>query len=295
MHIVLVDGSRTGLLILHRMLENRCADVALFTDGQEALDYIRATPQADVLITSFELATISGAELCWEVRLLADAGRPIYVIAMSANTDAQHAIAVLDAGADDFMAKPPRPDELAARLRVAERTVHMQRRLIELATLDPLSGILNRRAYREKAEAVQSQLEPGSPLALILMDVDHFKRVNDIYGHDAGDEVIRQLGRLRMPPDALYARLGGEEFGILLPGVPLDGAMSVAEWLRSQIAGIEITIGTETVAVTASFGVACGEHSEGLDDLYRRADAALYHAKHSGRNRVATLTAAFAA
>lgn len=295
MHIVLVDGSRTGLLILHRMLESRGCDVAMFMDGQEALDYIRTTPEVDVLMTSFELATISGAELCWEARLLADAGRPIYVIAMSANTDAQHAIAVLDAGADDFMAKPPRPDELAARLRVAERTVRMQQRLIELATLDPLSGVLNRRAYRDKAEVLIGALPPGAPVSFILFDVDHFKRVNDVYGHDAGDEVIRQLGKLRMPPDALFTRLGGEEFGVLLADVPLEGAMSVADWLRGQIAGIEVPVGAETLSITASFGVAARETNETLDELYRRADAALYHAKHSGRNRVATLTAAFAA
>jgi two-component system cell cycle response regulator len=289
MHIVLVDGSRTGLMIVRNMLDRRGDTVSLFTDGQMALDFIRGTPDVDVLITSFEIATLPGTDLCWEARVLADGGRPLYVIAMSANNDPQHVIGVLDAGADDFMSKPPRQDELMARLRVAERTLTMQRRLIDLATRDPLSGLLNRRAFRDKTDAACHDLPSEAVVSLVLFDVDHFKRVNDVHGHDTGDDVIRAIGRLRAPPDTVFARMGGEEFALLLPDVPLEGAASVADYLRHQISALEIDVPDGQISVTASFGVA--EMPAGGDPaaLYRSADAALYHAKNSGRNRVSTM------
>ncbi|WP_181707599.1 GGDEF domain-containing response regulator [Chthonobacter rhizosphaerae] len=290
MHIVIVDGSRTGLMILYRMIENRGDQISLFTDGQEALDFVRENTDVEVVITSFEVATLSGTELCWEVRVLADKGRPLYVIGMSANTDSEHVIGILDAGADDFMPKPPRPDELNARLRVAERTLVMQRRLIALATMDPLCDILNRRAFFERAEEASASLPPDGVLSMILFDVDHFKRINDVYGHNAGDEVIRSIGQSRMPPDALFGRINGEEFAVVLPDVPLEGAVSVAEYLRDQIAAVTIEAGGETFTVTASFGVAVLNSGETIADTQRRADAALYHAKNSGRNRVSSFT-----
>jgi diguanylate cyclase (GGDEF)-like protein len=292
MHIVLADGSRTGLMIIKRMLDPRGDEVAFFLDGHEALDYILATPQADVLITSFEIGGISGTELCWEARLLADSGRPFYVIAMSSSNDPQHAIGVLDAGADDFMSKPPRPDELAARLRVAERTLMMQRRLIEMATIDALSRLYNRGAFREKYETAVTTIADDDTLSLVLFDIDHFKRINDVYGHDAGDEVIRAIGRLHTPPDTMFARIGGEEFAVVLPGIPIDGAKAVAEHLREQIAAIELPRGEEVIRLTASFGVAELMHGESSNDLYRRADSALYYSKNGGRNLVTSLSSA---
>jgi len=286
MHIVLVDGSRTGLMILQRMLEPRGDQVIYFTDGREAMDYILATPQAEVLITSFEIGGLSGTELCWEARILADTGRPLYVIAMSASNDAQHSISVLDAGADDFMSKPPRQDELNARLRVAERTLIMQRRLIEMATIDPLSGLYNRGAFRQKFDGEIAGTKADAAFSLILFDIDHFKHINDIFGHDAGDEVIRIMGTLRLPPDAHFSRIGGEEFAVILTGIPVEGAISVAEYMREQINVLEIPRGESIIRLTASFGVAEFRVGDTVNDLYRRADAALYHAKNTGRDRV---------
>ncbi len=163
-------------MIIQQMLAPRGEEIALFTDGKLALDYIRETGDVDVVITSFELPGISGTELCWETRVISDAGRPIYVIGMSANNDPQHVVGILDAGADDFMSKPPRADELSARMRVAERTLHMQRRLIELATIDTLSGAANRRHFRELAAKALASLPSDGCLSLILFDLDHFKR-----------------------------------------------------------------------------------------------------------------------
>lgn len=291
MHIVLVDGSRTGLMIIRRLLEPRGDSVADFTDGQDALDYIRAEPAADLLMTSFEIDGISGTELCWEARLIADSGRPLYVIAMSSSTDEQHSIGVLDAGADDFMSKPPNLGELNARLRVAERTLNMQRRLIEMATKDPLSNLFNRRAFREKFEdAIRERATVDGVLSLILLDLDHFKRINDLYGHEAGDEVIRLIGSIQTPPDTIFARTGGEEFALILPDVDLEGARSVAEYMRNQIAALKIKRSDGTIQFTASFGVSELRSGDTDSNLYRRADSALYHSKNRGRNRVCAMT-----
>lgn len=290
MHIVLVDGSRTGLMILQRLIEPRGDRLTYFLDGSDALEFIRDNEDVELVITSFELASLSGAELCWEVRVLADSGRPIYVIAMSGNTDAEHVIGVLDAGADDFMAKPPKPEELGARLRVAERTLTMQRKLIKLATIDELSGLYNRRAFFERAEAIRETTPSDGTFSFILFDIDHFKRVNDVYGHAAGDGVIGRLGSLRLPPDAVLGRIGGEEFAVALPGVPVDGAVAVAEHLRDQIAETPVDTTRGVVSVTASFGVSALQHGDKLSDVLRRADSALYHAKNSGRNRVSSFT-----
>lgn len=290
MHIVVVDGSRTGLMIMQRLIEPRGDEITFFLDGRDALDFIRSTPDVEIVITSFELASLSGAELCWEVRVLADNGRPIYVIAMSANTDAEHVIGVLDAGADDFMSKPPRVDELSARLRVAERTLKMQHKLVRLATIDELSGLLNRRAFLERAEAVRETTPAGGTFSLILFDVDHFKRINDVFGHSAGDSVIQRIGQLKLPPDCLSGRIGGEEFAVVLPDVPPDGAVAVAEHMREQLAGVPVPAASGDVHVTASFGVASLQDGDILLDVMRRADSALYHAKNSGRNRVSSFT-----
>jgi len=288
MHIVVVDGSRTGVLYVQQILEPRAEDVVMFTDGKMALDYIRATPEVEVVVTGLELTGLSGTELCWELRLLANAGRPIYVIAMSANADAQHLIGVLDAGADDFMSKPPKANELSARLRVAERTLRMQRRLIELATIDSLSGLLNRHAFRERAHVAITAMAPEGCTSLIVFDIDHFKGINDRLGHSSGDAVIKSIRTLRIPPDTFLGRIGGEEFALMLPDLPLDGALSVAEHLRQQIENLVIDTAGQRISCTASFGVATMTYGGSPGDLYRRADTALYEAKHTGRNRVCT-------
>src|SRR5207302_5334426 len=131
----------------------------------------------NVLITSVELTSMSGLELCWETRLLSGRDRTIYIILMSSNLDQQHLISALDSGADEFIRKPPVAEELYARLRSAERLLRLQSELIRLASIDPLTGVFNRRAFFEKTE------NAGTSLAAIMFDVDHFKSINDSYGH----------------------------------------------------------------------------------------------------------------
>jgi two-component system cell cycle response regulator len=290
-HIVAVDPSRTTLKALSRVLQVYGHVVHPFLDGQAALDFINADLAVDVLITSGELGAMSGLELCWETRLLCGRDRSIYIMLMSSNSDPKQIVSTLDSGADEFMSKPPVTEELYARLRSAERQLSLQRELIRLAMIDPLTGVCNRRAFFEKATPACGS-ERNTPLATIMFDVDHFKRVNDTYGHDTGDKVLRSIGESMLSEQVLVGRLGGEEFAILLDGVDCQVAAKYAECLRAKLAALGYATTHGNMSVTCSFGVAEWQSGDTIDQLLQRADGALYTAKNAGRNRVVIASSA---
>jgi diguanylate cyclase (GGDEF)-like protein len=253
MHVVVVDPSRTILKAVSRLLESDGHVASAFTGGQDALDFIKETPDVTALITSAELGPMTGIELCWETRLLCGHDRAIYITLMSSNSDRQHLINALDSGADEFISKPPAAEELYARLRSAERLLRLQHELVRLAMTDHLTGLFNRRAFF--AKALQSCLRAtGSELlAAIMFDVDHFKWVNDTYGHDVGDEVLRAIGREVVGDRAIVGRLGGEEFAILLEASNLEAGMTHAEGLRERLAALSFETANGKMTVTCSF------------------------------------------
>ena len=238
MRVVVVDPSRTILKAVSRLLESNGHVVSAFVDGPEALDFIKSTPDVSALITSAELISMSGVELCWETRLLSGHDRAIYIILMSTNPDEKHLINALDSGADEFIRKPPADEELYARLRSAERLLRLQRELIRLATTDPLTGVFNRRAFFDKAQQSRVPAAGSDPRAAIMFDVDHFKRVNDTYGHDVGDQVLRAIGAAAPGERAIVGRLGGEEFAILLEDSNSEAGMEHAEALQAKLAAL---------------------------------------------------------
>ncbi len=286
MRIVLVDPSRTAAKFVSRLLEARDHDVRVFADGHEALAYIKSDPDVGALITTAEPLSISGLELCWETRLVATSQRPIYVIMMSSNNDDDQLTSALDHGADDFLSKPPVPKELYARLRAAERFGTMQRELIRLATTDSLTGMFNRRAFFEKAKVLGERAEAGEPLCAVMVDIDHFKRINDTHGHEVGDHAICAVAQTLMAERGLVGRIGGEEFAVLLDGRRMAEAVGIAERRRVKFEELQIEAGTETVKLTCSFGVSEWRYGDTIDRLLKRADMALYEAKVGGRNRV---------
>ena len=292
MDAVVVDPSRTVLKFVTRLLEARNHQVFPFQDGPEALHYIATHANVDALLTSAELASMSGTEMCQKARRLAGNRRPIYILLMSASHERHNLIEALDGGADDFISKPPNAEELYARLRSAERLGSMQRDLIQMATTDPLTGILNRRAFFEVAEDLCIKSFAQQALPAIMIDIDHFKEVNDIYGHEAGDEAILHVAALTANENAIVGRLGGEEFAMLLPGRSLADAIAVAERLRTQMMALRIDTDQGELSLTCSFGVSEWKPGDTIDLLLRRADIALYVAKSSGRNRVISSTTA---
>lgn len=283
MRVVLVDPSAEAAAHVARLLEARHHEVRTFADGREALAYIQADTKVGAVITGTEPLSISGLELCWEVRLIATAQRPIYVILMAGEHDDQMIVA-LDSGADDFLHTPLAPEELYARLRAAERLARMQSELIWLATTDSLTGTFNRRAFFDKAKEFCARAEAGEPLSAIMVDVDHFKQINDVHGHKAGDEAICAVAQTLSAKAGVVGRLGGEEFALLLQGCRMADAVQLADELRKAVAAL--TVGSARVALTCSFGVSEWRAGDTIDPLLKRADMALYDAKLGGRNRV---------
>src|SRR6266705_3820026 len=262
MRVVVVDPSRTVLKFIARLLATRNHEVRTFFAAREALECVRSDLSVGALITSDELlpmSEMSGIELCWEARLLATCRRPIYIILMSCDRDQHKLIEALDSGADDFIGKPPVAEELYARLRAAERVATMQRELLRLATTDPLTDVFNRRAFFERAAEVCARAEAGGALSAIVFDIDHFKRINDIYGHDVGDKAIRAVAGEAAAEDGIVGRLGGEEFAILLEGRDLGQAIEVGERLRRKIAALQFTTDNGAMTLTCSFGIGAWE------------------------------------
>lgn len=286
MRIVLVEASRTAQKMMTQLLEARGHVVHPFNDGPQAMKYIGSNLNVEALITSLELQSMSGLELCWEARLLSSSRRSIYIILMSSNYDRRKLTEALDSGADDFIAKPVSSEELYARLRAAERIAAMQRDLLRLAATDPLTGVFNRRVFFEEAQRLAADACSGTALCAAMIDIDHFKQVNDVHGHGIGDNVIRAVAHTANAETEVVGRLGGEEFAILEAGQSLLGFTERAEQLRLKIADLRFRTGTQPLQITCSVGVSDWRPGDTIDDLLKRADVALYQAKRTGRNRV---------
>ncbi|MGU3538642.1 GGDEF domain-containing response regulator [Methylobacterium sp. A54F] len=289
MHVVIVDSSRVVLKIVSGLLEPRGHRVDAFTDSEQALAFLAQTPSVRVLITSLEVRPMTGLELCWSARLLAEARRPLYVITMSSARNARNLAEALDSGADDFIEKPPGAEELHARLRAAERLTSMQGELIRLAETDPLTGLLNRRAFFARTRDAADQVGNHGRMAAICVDIDHFKRINDEHGHDIGDAAIQGVARM-LAEDGIVGRLGGEEFAVVLPHKSLDEAEAAARRLCGLARDLRLRGRRGPIRLTCSFGVSEWSEGETVEGLLKRADIALYEAKTGGRDRVVSAT-----
>lgn len=294
MRIAFVDPSPAVQSRAACSLDERGHEVLCFADGANALQGIRADPLIDALITDDGRITesgvgpLSGVELCWEARLLAGKKRPLYILLMAASEDSRAWSEALDCGADDVISKPPATEELYAKLRVADRVVTLQRELIQMATRDPLTGVYNRRAFFEEATEACGEAGQGLPLSVLLIDIDRFKAINDHYGHDVGDQALRAVAHEAARGGMTVGRLGGDEFSILLRGAALPRVVEAAEHLRQRLAQLGLSSPQGLLNLTCSLGASEYEPGDTIDDLMKRADLALYRAKESGRNQVAT-------
>jgi diguanylate cyclase (GGDEF)-like protein len=285
MRIVLVDPSRTVRRIVTDLVQQWKHEVRAFSDGAEALACIQQDDTVRVLITSAELQSMSGVELCVQARAFSGNRRPLYIILMSSNDEFTKCVEALDNGADDFIAKPPIAEELRARLRTADRITSMQCELVRHATTDFLTGLFNRRAFFENANKVFERAKSGHATSAIMIDIDHFKQINDVHGHDIGDAVLKRVAAEIVQLPGIAGRLGGEEFGLLVEN-DLADTVDIAQELRRCVASLKIFAGARAVAVACSAGVAEWKVGDSIDMLLRRADVALYEAKRTGRNRV---------
>jgi two-component system cell cycle response regulator len=267
------------------------------SDAQEAL-FKAAEEDFDLCIVSLGLKNYDGLRLCSQLRSL-ERTRSLPILIVAEVDDRARVLRGLDLGVNDYLVRPIDSHELLARVRTQLRRKRYVDQLrdkvqhsIELALVDPLTGLNNRRFLENHlATVLEAARARSKPVSLMILDIDHFKRVNDSYGHDCGDEVLKAFAdRMRriIRGGDLLCRLGGEEFVIVMPNVSLDTASRIAERARAAVEEELFVVDAAgcAIPVTVSIGLAQSRSEAGADELYRRADQALYRSKSEGRNRV---------
>lgn len=298
--ILIADDDLVSRTIMKGVLASWGYQVLVATNGDEAWDILRLPDAPQLAILDWIMPGKDGSTVCQLVREHAR-DRYTYLLMVTAKSRKEEIVQGLEIGADDYLVKPYEPLELKARLIAGRRILQLQEDLIaareamrERATKDPVTGAWNRGAILEILERELARVErERAPFGVILADLDHFKRVNDTWGHLAGDAVLREavsrFTQLTRQYDCV-GRYGGEEFLILISNHDIDRASQTAERLREAICAEPIRFGGQEIPITASFGVTGygGQGSISVSDLLQKADEALYQAKNGGRNRVVT-------
>ena len=297
MRVLIAEDDFTSRNILTAILKKWGYDPTVTKDGLEAWDVLQRPDAPKLVLLDWNMPGMEGVEVCRRLREN-DSSNPPYVILLTGRGEKSDIVKGLDAGANDYIAKPYDNHELQARIGVGQRMLELQAHLLEardaiehLAMHDTLTGVLNRRAIFErlKAELSRAKREDGR-LSVGMCDLDHFKKVNDTYGHQAGDEVLiafTQCIQANLRDYDCVGRYGGEEFIVIATGSIGKSGDSLYERLRARTADTQIKTKAGTVSITVSFGVATGAGHSTPDAMLAAADAALYQAKADGRNRVA--------
>lgn len=304
--VLIVEASGAGGPSLARAISNEGHDAKVVANGAAALREVCSDAPPDLVLLDLDLPDMDAMKAVQQVKSIR---RPEFlpVIALSQDESRASRVRALRGGADDVVARTCEADEISARIaallriRAEQDLLHRANQELERQSItDPLTGLFNRRYFEyQLAQELERARRRGDPLALLLLDLDHFKRINDRYGHAAGDEVLRAVaGILRGALRRLdvCARWGGEEFAAIMPNTPPEGVAVVCQRLlrtvRNHQALRSIPLdgaarAAETVRFTASVGVAVHRPpgAAQLGDLFRRADLALYRAKRQGRDR----------
>ncbi len=298
MNVLIAEDDPALQHMLRTLLTKWGYEVVVAANGDAAWEILQGQDAPRLALLDWLMPGMDGVEICREARKRS-AQAYCYLLLLSSKGDRVDVVDGLQSGADDYLTKPFHPDELRARLRAGERILMLEDKLVAAqqvlqfkASHDGLTGLLNRGAI---LETLQRELQRGcrekNPLGVLLLDLDHFKSINDQKGHDVGDEVLREASRRMLASVRSYdavGRYGGEEFLILVPGCNSANACDRAEQIRVAIAGSPIETLGGLVRVSASIGVASAVDGASweADALVHAADVALYRAKRNGRNRV---------
>ncbi len=305
--ILVVDDDRLSLRIMEKNLANKGYAVVTAENGVTAFEQLEGDKDISLVITDWNMPLMDGVELCRKARVL-KRSRYLPLILLTARGEKQDLIEGLNAGADAFISKPMDFSELQAHLKVSERIIDLEAKLAdqfqklkeahdrieEIAHKDELTNLANRRFIMELLDKEISRcIRYGNPLSAFILDIDHFKRVNDEHGHLSGDKVLRQIGSIlstTVRDTDRVGRYGGEEFLGFLPETDIQGAVIQAERLRCQVAECPFIVEEgKILQLTVSIGVAQYDISnDTIETFLSRADEALYQAKQSGRNKVNT-------
>ncbi|MGA2358726.1 MAG: diguanylate cyclase [Terriglobales bacterium] len=303
MQALVVDDSAVYRKLIGDHLRSWGFGVTLAESGSEAGRILEQPDAPKLVLLDWVLPDLDGIELCQRIRQAGSSSPYTYVILLTSKEGRQNMLQAMQAGADDYLAKPFDELELKARLLVGKRILDLQEQLVSAresmrhaATHDSLTGLTNR---GEILAMLERELERArrerKPVAVILCDVDHFKNVNDTLGHLFGDEALREIGRRLRAQLRVYdgvGRYGGEEFLMVLPSCDLPNALLRANELREIIANTPVVCSGEERLITMSMGVAVSacEGKNEVEMLLNQADAGLYKAKEKGRNRIEHFT-----
>lgn len=294
MRILIADDSLTSRTMLAGVLRNIGHEVVETVNGSDAWKELQKPDAPDLAILDWMMPKLDGLEVVRRVRSL-QSRRPTYLIIVTSKGDKADIVTGLNTGANDYLAKPFDHGELRARVEVGCRMIELQRELMETrnalayeAMHDYLTGILNRRAIEaELSRELCRERRRHDGLVIGILDIDHFKKINDTYGHAVGDEAI--CGLVHLVQNCLrdydhFGRFGGEEFLVISSGVKESDAPNVFERMRLTVAYNPIPTQAGDIRITVSIGLKIAHKNETLDQLIMAADAALYKAKRDGRN-----------
>jgi diguanylate cyclase (GGDEF)-like protein len=301
--ILVVDDVKLNLQIIANILDKVGYDVTLVSNGYQALERVESA-HPDLILLDLMMPEINGLEVCEKIQAnpeLAD----IPIIFLSASQEQEHLLTAFEKGAVDYVTKPFHAAELLARVKMhlelkysrqklkklLEEQISLVQELERLAHTDALTGIWNRRYLMMIAEQeINRSQRYKVNFSILLLDIDHFKKINDTYGHNIGDEVIIFMTKVvieSLRTSDSFGRFGGEEFVVFLPETDIDEAQIVAERIRENLYNKSITVEDKQVSITVSVGVSSYSLGDkNIDVILQRADQALYQAKNQGRNRV---------
>ncbi len=298
MKILIAEDDKITRSLLVRWVQRWGYEVVLAEDGVQALQMLLSDHSIQLCVLDWMMPGMSGPEVCRQLR--SERYEPyVYTTLLTSKSETDDVVEGLKSGADDYIHKPCHPLELEVRLRVGRRLIELQTNLIETreqlrheASHDALTQMYNRGAIVEQlARRVEQSRKANRYLGVVMLDVDHFKVINDTYGHAAGDEVLREVARRLssvLREGDVGGRYGGEEFLLVLDDCNLEYGIELSERLRSSLDAAPVQVGPLSIPISASFGIASSSQAVSADPelLSRAADAAMYRSKRGGRNRV---------
>ncbi len=288
--VMVVDDAMMMRNTAKKILENQqFGKVYVAAHGEEALSYFENDPDIKLVLTDYNMPVVNGLELTTELRNRFSKNH-LGIIALTGANEEGIASAFLKHGANDFVTKPFVKEELICRVNNLIESLENIQIIANMANTDFMTGAYNRRYFFEHAEEyVNNANAKGERYALAMLDIDFFKKVNDTYGHDAGDAVIKAFADLLKDETKgadIVSRFGGEEFCILLKNINKEEAIKKFVTIRSKISKAEVVFGNEVINFTASIGITFSQIATNLHELVTQSDQALYEAKENGRNRV---------
>ncbi|MFQ5480467.1 MAG: diguanylate cyclase [Thermodesulfobacteriota bacterium] len=297
MKILVAEDDSTSRRILGAVLTKLGYDVVSVTDGVEAWEEFKKDSPPRIAVLDWMMPGLTGLEVCAKIRATGSE-EYTYVVLLTSNSSHEDIVEGMKAGADDYIVKPFNRSELEARVKAGLRIINLQSELLLAkekiriqSRTDALTGIANRRAVFDHldAELKRSERDKKS-ISIAMLDLDHFKDINDTYGHQAGDAILTECvarisGSIR--PYDFIGRYGGEEFLLVLPGTDESNAMIVCERILGRVQAEPVIYNGISIPCTLSIGLATWSGREDVDKLIEASDKALYMAKEKGRNRVA--------